>query len=43
MNCYVCEGHGELLEQAGTELENLSGCSEVCPYCNGSGFIEINE
>ncbi|WLR57302.1 hypothetical protein LC048_10825 [Mesobacillus subterraneus] len=43
MNCYVCEGHGELMEHSGTELEISTSSSEVCPYCNGTGFIEINE
>ncbi|WP_185806992.1 hypothetical protein [Bacillus sp. HMF5848] len=48
MDCWMCEGHGDLLyeevykngEYVGLVLERTSIELTLCPLCNGSGFIE---
>ena len=50
MNCWVCEGHGNLIDQE-HNLQRVEGKATtgagknllVCHYCNGRGFIDVAE
>jgi DnaJ-class molecular chaperone len=50
MDCYVCQGHGELicnedLHYKSSDTTSCSKCSDlgyvICHRCEGIGFIEV--